>query len=56
MSMKGAPKVTITGYQEIQYMMNLISNDIKIIEANLNAKQKLLKKFQDKLPPRADGV
>ncbi len=41
-------KVTITGIQQINYLKNLIEIDIRNIEANLNAKQKLLQLFKDK--------
>ncbi len=41
-------KLTITNPQEIQYLKNLIQMDVRNIEANLNAKQKLLQKFKEK--------
>lgn len=43
-------KITITGVQQINYLKNLIESDIRNIEANLNAKQKLLQLFKDKEP------
>lgn len=33
---------------EIFYIRNLIANDVKIIESNLIARQKLLQKFSEK--------
>jgi len=41
-------KVTITGIQQINYLRNLIEIDIRNIEANLNAKQKLLQLFKER--------
>lgn len=41
-------KLVVTNPQEILYIKNLIQVDIRNIEANLNAKQKLLQKFKDK--------
>jgi len=41
-------KVTITGIQQINYLKNLIEIDIRNIEANLNAKQKLLQLFKER--------
>jgi len=41
-------KIILTNPQEILYVKNLIQIDIRNIEANLNAKQKLLQKFKDK--------
>jgi len=41
-------KVTITGIQQINYLKNLIEIDIRNIEANLNAKQKLLQIFKER--------
>ncbi len=44
-------KLIITDPQELNYLRNLIQIDIRNIEANLNAKQKLLQKFKDKDEP-----
>jgi len=44
-------KLLVTDPQEIQYIRNLIQIDIRNIESNLNAKQKLLQKFKDKDEP-----
>jgi len=44
-------KLIVTDPQEINYIRNLIQIDIRNIESNLNAKQKLLQKFQDKDEP-----
>ena len=41
-------KLIVTDPQEILYLQNLIKMDVRNIEANLNAKQKLLQKFKDK--------
>lgn len=40
-------KLVVTNIQEIQYIKNLIQMDVRNIEANLNAKQKLLQKFKE---------
>ena len=47
-------KLIITDPQELNYLRNLIQIDIRNIEANLNAKQKLLQKFKDKDEPTWD--
>lgn len=39
-------KITITDPQEIIYISNLIKNDVKILETNLQARQKILKKYE----------
>jgi len=44
-------KLILTDSQEINYLRNLIQIDIRNIEANLNAKQKLLQKFKEKDEP-----
>ena len=44
-------KLILTNPQEINYIQNLIQIDIRNIEGNLNAKQKLLQKFKDKETP-----
>jgi len=49
-------KLLVTDPQEIQYIRNLIQIDIRNIESNLNAKQKLLQKFQDKDEPTWDLI
>lgn len=41
-------KVIIDNLSEINYIRALIENDVKSIEANLNARQKILQKFNDK--------
>jgi len=45
-------KLVVTDPQEINYIRNLIQIDIRNIESNLNAKQKLLQKFKDKDEPQ----
>jgi len=47
MSMEKAERKTLTP-QEQNYIRGLISLDIKAIEANLEAKQQLLRKFSGK--------
>ncbi len=41
-------KVIIDNLSEINYIRALIENDVKTIEANLIARQKILQKFNDK--------
>ena len=41
-------KVIIDNLSEINYIRALIENDVKSIEANLNARQKILQKFNEK--------
>ena len=41
-------KVVLNDLPEINYIRGLIERDIKMIEMNLEAKQKLLQRFNDK--------
>ena len=41
-------KVVIDNLLEITYIRQLIENDVKQIEQNLNARQKILQKFNER--------